>query len=273
MCLHVEAKTAVLVETLLAGGAEVAWTGSPATTDDGVAAAMTARENLRIYALKADDVPAHHAHIARVLRSDPDMLLDNGADLIAGTIEVPGSRVVAATEETTSGRIRLTDELAGRVPFPVIVINDSPIKLSFESERGIGPAMPTSRNIGGRPRRFWVRAGTGVGAGHLLAQVELPGLDVAGAVPDADVGDLMAGRGVIGVVEHGVDRHDRREARAAMVAGEERGAEGEAAARAAAEEGEAGGVDPEIGRVRADPYQGVTQSATAAGWGCSGASR
>ena len=142
MCLHVEAKTAVLVETLLAGGAEVAWTGSPATTDDGVAAAMAGRDGLRIYALKADDVPAHHAHIARVLDSDPDLLLDNGADLIAGTIGRPGSRVTAATEETTSGRLRLTGdgELAGRVPFPVIVINDSPIKLSFESERGIGPA-------------------------------------------------------------------------------------------------------------------------------------
>ena len=140
MCLHVEAKTAVLVETLLAGGAEIAWTGSPATTDDGVAAAMTARANLRIYALKADDTAAHHAHIARVLASDPDMLLDNGADLIAGTVEDPASRVFAATEETTSGRLRLTGELAGRVPFPVIVINDSPIKLSFESERGIGPA-------------------------------------------------------------------------------------------------------------------------------------
>jgi adenosylhomocysteinase len=140
MCLHVEAKTAVLVETLLAGGAEIAWTGSPATTDDGVAAAMTSREGLRIYAQKADDVAAHHDHIGRVLRSDPDMLLDNGADLIAGTIGAPGSRVIAATEETTSGRLRLTGELAGRVPFPVIVINDSPIKLGFESERGIGPA-------------------------------------------------------------------------------------------------------------------------------------
>jgi adenosylhomocysteinase len=140
MCLHVEAKTAVLVETLLAGGAEVVWTGSPATTDDGVAAAMTSRDNLRIYALKADDTAAHHEHIARILASDPDMLLDNGADLIAGTIEDASSRVFAATEETTSGRLRLTGELAGRVPFPVIVINDSPIKLSFESERGIGPA-------------------------------------------------------------------------------------------------------------------------------------
>jgi adenosylhomocysteinase len=140
MCLHVEAKTAVLVETLLAGGAEITWTGSPSTTDDGVAAAMTARHGLRIYASKADDTAAHHEHIARVLASDPDMLLDNGADLIAGTVEAGGSRVFAATEETTSGRLRLTGELAGRVPYPVIVINDSPIKLSFESERGIGPA-------------------------------------------------------------------------------------------------------------------------------------
>jgi adenosylhomocysteinase len=139
MCLHVEAKTAVLVEVLLAGGAEVVWTGSPATTDDGVAAAMASRPGLRVHSLKADDTAAHLEHIATILDSDPDLLLDNGADLIAGTIERPGSRVVAATEETTSGRLRITGELAGRVPFPVIVINDSPIKLSFESERGIGP--------------------------------------------------------------------------------------------------------------------------------------
>jgi adenosylhomocysteinase len=139
MCLHVEAKTAVLVETLLAGGAEIAWTGSPATTDDGVAAAMTARDGLRVYARKSDDVDDHHEHIARVLRSDPDMLLDNGADLIAGAVDGRSSRVIAATEETTSGRLRITGELAGRIPFPVIVINDSPIKLRFESERGIGP--------------------------------------------------------------------------------------------------------------------------------------
>jgi adenosylhomocysteinase len=140
MCLHVESKTAVLVETLLAGGAEVAWTGSPATTDDGVATTMAARRGVRIYSAKADDMAAHRDHVARVLRSDPDLLLDNGADLIAGSVEDPASRVVAATEETTSGRNRLVGELSGRVTYPVIVINDSPIRLSFESERGIGPA-------------------------------------------------------------------------------------------------------------------------------------
>ncbi len=156
MCLHVEAKTAVLVETLVAGSAEVAWTASPATTGDGVAAAMAARSGVRIYSVKADDMPAHREHIARVLRSDPGLLLDNGAELIAGSVENPASRVVAATEETTSGRNRLVSELAGRVRYPVIVINESQIKLAFESERGIGPAAvdgfmrPTNSLLAGK---------------------------------------------------------------------------------------------------------------------------
>jgi adenosylhomocysteinase len=141
MCLHVEAKTAVLIEALRAGGAELVLTGSPATTDDRVAAVLARDEGIRVYARKADAMDDHHAHVRRVLASDPDLLLDNGADLIAATVESGGGRVVAATEETTSGRHRLLGELEGRIPFPVIVINDSPIKLKFENEQGIGPAI------------------------------------------------------------------------------------------------------------------------------------
>ena len=58
-------------------------------------------------------MPARLVHIARVLRSVPGLLLDNGADLIAGSVADPGSRVVAATEETTSGRNRLQDDGPG----------------------------------------------------------------------------------------------------------------------------------------------------------------
>ena len=76
-----------------------------------------------------------------MLASAPDLLLDNGADLIAGTVAADATNVVAATEETTSGRHRLLGELAGKVGFPVVVINDSPIKLLFENEHGIGPAV------------------------------------------------------------------------------------------------------------------------------------
>jgi adenosylhomocysteinase len=141
MCLHVEMKTAVLVGVLRAGEAEIVWTGSPATTDDGVAAAVARDEGMVVYSRRADTIEDHHRHVERVLAADPDLLLDNGADLIAATVEGAAPRVTAATEETTSGRNRLLEELAGRIPFPVVVINDSPIKLLFENEHGIGPAV------------------------------------------------------------------------------------------------------------------------------------
>lgn len=141
MCLHVEAKTGVLIEVLRAGGAEVVLTGSPATTDDRVAAVLATDSGLRVYARKADTLADHHGNIERVLAAEPDLLLDNGADLIAATVEGGMSTVIAATEETTSGRHRLLGELEGSIPFPVIVINDSPIKLKFENEHGIGPAV------------------------------------------------------------------------------------------------------------------------------------
>lgn len=141
MCLHVESKTAVLVEVLRAGGAELVATGSPATTDDGVAAALARDPGIRLYGRRADTIEDHYGHVERVLASDPDLLLDNGADLIAGTIDRGSTRVFAATEETTSGANRLREELAGRIPFPVVVINDSPVKQLFENQYGIGPAV------------------------------------------------------------------------------------------------------------------------------------
>ena len=103
----------------------------PLAEDDGIV----------VYSRRADRLEDHVGHVKRVLASDPDLLLDNGADLIAATVGNAAPRVTAATEETTSGRTRLLGELAGRIPFPVVVINDSPIKLLFENEHGIGPAV------------------------------------------------------------------------------------------------------------------------------------
>jgi adenosylhomocysteinase len=140
MCLHVEPKTAVLVEVLLEGGCEIALTGSPATTDDGTAAALDGLEGITVWAANADDRAAHAAHIERILDWGPDLLLDNGADLIAGTV-ARGLEVTAATEETTSGANRLKSELAERVPFPVVVIDDSPLKRLIENTYGVGPTV------------------------------------------------------------------------------------------------------------------------------------
>src|SRR5690348_16659824 len=140
MCLHVEPKTAVLVEVLIAGGCELALTGSPATTDDGTAAVIASWPGAVVWSRNADDVIAHRAHAARVLDWAPDLLLDNGAELIAGAAE-RGLAVTAATEETTSGANRLKAELHGGVPFPVIVIDDSPLKRLIENTYGVGPTV------------------------------------------------------------------------------------------------------------------------------------
>ena len=140
MCLHVEPKTAVLVEVLLAGGCELALTGSPATTDDGIAALLASWPGVTVWASNADDVEAHREHVGSVLDWRPDLLLDNGAELIGGAAE-RGLPVTAATEETTSGANRLKAELRGGVPFPVVVIDDSPLKRLIENTYGVGPTV------------------------------------------------------------------------------------------------------------------------------------
>ena len=152
MCLHVEAKTAVLVETLLAGGAEIAWTGSPSTTDDGVAAAMTARAeppDLRPQGGRHRGPPrAHRArprerpgHAPRQRRR-PHRRDGGGA----------ASRVFAATEETTSGRLRLTRG-AGR-PRPVPRHRDQRLAdQAARSRASAGSVRQRSTGSSGRPTR------------------------------------------------------------------------------------------------------------------------
>lgn len=141
ICLHVEPKTAVLCSVLQDGGAEIVITGSPGTTQDDVAAALEST-GVKVFTKNQDDAAAHLENIRRVLEFKPHLLLDNGADLIAMLIESPTEhRVFGATEETTTGGNRLREQLQGSVPFPVIVINDSPLKLIMENEHGVGPTI------------------------------------------------------------------------------------------------------------------------------------
>lgn len=144
MSLHVEPKTAVLLETLAAGGAEVVGTGNHGSTQDDVVAALTA-QGMRIVGRRDDSLDQHFANLATVLDARPDLLLDNGADLAAGIVDrgLAGD-LVGGTEETTSGAFRLRDELAGRVPFPVIVINDSPLKAIGENLHAVGQSAVES---------------------------------------------------------------------------------------------------------------------------------
>jgi len=141
MGLHVESKTAVLAELLVAGGASLTMTGSPGTTDDGVAEALRRDLDIRVLGERSDSYADQLEHVKALLATNPDLIVDNGADLISAVIETGQTGVVAATEETQSGALRLRGELKGRVPFPVIVVNDSPLKLIVENEKGIGPAV------------------------------------------------------------------------------------------------------------------------------------
>ncbi|HEY1721153.1 MAG TPA: adenosylhomocysteinase [Magnetospirillaceae bacterium] len=160
MGLHTEPKTVVLIETLRAGGARIVGTGNHGSTQDDMVAVLRAT-GMEIYGNRTDTWEQHLADVARVVDSKPDILLDNGADLVAtalakGTL---GS-IRGGTEETTSGDDRLRSELAGKVPFPVIVINDSPIKQIVENQHAVGEGVVESfmrmTNLQVNGRRFVV---------------------------------------------------------------------------------------------------------------------
>ncbi|WP_448003508.1 adenosylhomocysteinase [Agromyces bauzanensis] len=144
MSLHIEPKTAVLLEVLAAGGAEIVATGNHGSTQDDIVAFLR-DQGMTVFGRRADTLAEHEGNVASVVAARPDILLDNGADLAAGVIAAgTAGAVIGGTEETTSGGIRLRGELAGRVPFPVVVINDSPLKAIGENRHGVGQSVVES---------------------------------------------------------------------------------------------------------------------------------
>lgn len=141
MCLHVEPKTAALVSLLVDAGMELSLTGSPGTTKDDVAADLAAL-GVNVHTRQSDTEIDHHRNIDRVLEIDPDLTLDNGADLTRRLIAngLP-EHYIGGTEETTTGGILLREETTGKLPRPLVVINDSPLKLIVENEYGVGQSV------------------------------------------------------------------------------------------------------------------------------------
>jgi adenosylhomocysteinase len=144
MSLHLEPKTAVLLETLAAGGAEIVATGNFGSTQDDTVAALRAA-GMTVFGSRADTLEQHSANVGAVLASAPSILLDNGADLAAGVVERGAqASILGGTEETTSGADRLRGELAEEVPFPVVVINDSRLKAIGENRHAVGQSIVES---------------------------------------------------------------------------------------------------------------------------------
>jgi adenosylhomocysteinase len=142
--LHIEPKTAVLLETLAAGGAEVCGTGNHGSTQDDVVAALAAK-GIAVFGRRDDSLETHLANLQRTLDLEPSILLDNGGDLtVLAADRGMAAGITGGTEETTSGGTRLRQEAPGRIPFPVIVINDSPLKAIAENRHAVGQSTVES---------------------------------------------------------------------------------------------------------------------------------
>jgi len=143
MALHVEAKTAVLVETLAAGGAGVHITGcNPLSTQDDVAAALNEVPHVRCYAKRGCTVEEYYSALNRVLDARPSITIDDGMDLIhllhTRRQELLDG-ITGGCEETTTGIHRLRAmAAAGALRFPVIAVNDTPMKRYFDNVHGTG---------------------------------------------------------------------------------------------------------------------------------------
>jgi len=142
--LHIEPKTAVLLEVLQSGGADIIATGNFGTTQDDVVAHLESL-GMTMFGRCDDSFDVHRGNVVNVMKSRPDIVLDNGADLYAECARSGvASMIVGGTEETTSGGNRLRSELKTAVRFPVIVINDSPLKAIGENKHAVGQSIVES---------------------------------------------------------------------------------------------------------------------------------
>jgi len=141
-CLHVTKETAVLIKTLVAGGAEVALCGSnPLSTQDEVAAAL-AKMGVKVYAWRGETTEEYYWCINRVIDHRPNITLDDGADLVT-TIHMSRREVlqniIGGTEETTTGVMRLKAMAEkGVLQYPIIAVNNAYTKYLFDNRYGTG---------------------------------------------------------------------------------------------------------------------------------------
>ena len=139
--LHVEAKTAALALALAAGGADVRLAaGNPLSTDDDPV--LVLREaGIETWAEKGESIAQYHAGIRAMLDADPDVIIDDGADLVAlvHSSRKDRGKLRGSTEETTTGVIRLRAlERSGGLLFPAIDVNDADMKHLFDNRYGTG---------------------------------------------------------------------------------------------------------------------------------------
>ena len=144
-CLHVTTETANLMKTLQAGGAEtVLCASNPLSTQDDVAASLVVDEEIGVFAINGEDTETYYKHIDATLDLQPTITMDDGADLVSRlhseeTNPALVEQVVAGTEETTTGVIRLKSMASeGVLKYPIIAVNDAQTKHFFDNRYGTG---------------------------------------------------------------------------------------------------------------------------------------
>ena len=142
-CLHVTSETANLVITLKAAGAKVNLCASnPLSTQDDVAASLVKDYGISVFAVKGEDNKRYYRHISSILDTKPHITMDDGADLVSAIHkkrENLAKEVIAGTEETTTGVIRLKSlEKKKLLLMPMFAVNDAQTKHLFDNRYGTG---------------------------------------------------------------------------------------------------------------------------------------
>lgn len=149
MALHVEPKTAVLVETMAEAGAEISITGcNPLSTQDDVSKALNKVENITSLAKRGVGSEKYYEKIDKVLDLEPDITVDDGGDLvfrIHSKRKELINKIIGGTEETTTGVNRLKSmEKENELKYPIIAVNDTPMKRHFDNVHGTGESTLSS---------------------------------------------------------------------------------------------------------------------------------
>jgi adenosylhomocysteinase len=142
-CCHITSETANLAITLQAGGCEAILIASnPLSTQDDVAAWLVKEAGISTFAMKGESIETYKKHVAEAINFDPDLIIDDGSDVVATLIQSypdKAKKLIGSTEETTTGIHRLKAmEKAGVLSFPAMAVNDSQTKYLFDNRYGTG---------------------------------------------------------------------------------------------------------------------------------------
>jgi adenosylhomocysteinase len=142
-CAHITTETANLARALQAGGAEAMLIASnPLSTQDDVAASLVSDCGIPVFAMKGESTDTYRRHVRTALDFKPDIIIDDGSDVVATLIkEAPDhvKNIVGTTEETTTGIVRLQAmQSAGVLTFPSIAVNNAQTKHFFDNRYGTG---------------------------------------------------------------------------------------------------------------------------------------